>query len=360
MSKRNKIFVIIAAYNGRQYWPELMPLLSQEHYSDFDLEILVVDNHSGDDTIAYLHEHFPRVTVIANQENLGFVGANNAGYEYAKKQSADYIYLLNQDTVVKPGWLQPLYDFARTHKFGSLQSKLLLWPDTGRINTLGNAIHFLGFGYGLYSGRPDRKSADIKQINYASGAGVFLSMKVIASLDGPSNPQGEPRSLFDETMFMYLEDLDLGWSLSLLGYDSYLIPNSIIYHKYDFNRSMKNYYWFERNRLWIMLKNYKWQTLLLIFPAWLIMEVGQLFYALWHRRFWQKIKSYFWLLSSRQRQILKFKRRQIQVMRVRSDRQVVGKFTGLILFQELSSPLLDVANVFFYIYWTLVKYFIFW
>ena len=62
-------------------------------------------------------------------------------------------------------------------------------------------------------------------------------------------------------MFMYLEDLDLGWSLNLLGYDNYIIPESIIYHKYEFKKGIKQIYWFERNRLWIILKNYKLKTL---------------------------------------------------------------------------------------------------
>ena len=360
MSRKSKVIVIIAAYNGRQYWPELMPLLTAERYPDFDGELLVVDNNSSDDSVAYLREHFPGVKVIVNQENLGFVGANNVGYQYARKVKADYIYLLNQDTVIRPGWLQPLYDFARHHKFGSLQSKILLWPDTSRINTTGNVIHFLGFGYGGSAGQPDRPDREIKKINYASGAGVFLSMKALAQLPLSADQAGNRPVLFDESMFMYLEDLDLGWSLNLLGYDNYLVPASIIYHKYSFDRSLKHYYWFERNRLWVMLKNYRWPTWFLIFPAWLIMELGQWFFALKNKRFWQRCQAFRWLWSYSSWRLLIHKRRQIQAHRVRSDRQVASAFSGRILFQELSSPLLDISNIFFYIYWAIIKRFLFW
>lgn len=352
MSRRSKVIVIIAAYNGGQYWSELMPGLTAEYYPDFDVEILVVDNDSSDDTVAYLQEHFSSVKLIVNQKNLGFVGANNIGYQYARQAKADYIYLLNQDTVIRPGWLQPLYDFARQHKFGSLQSKLLLWPDTSRINTVGNVIHFLGFGYGAGSGQPDRPDLEIKKINYASGAGVFLSMRVLADL--------AHTALFDETLFMYLEDLDLGWSLNLLGYDHYLVPDSIVYHKYSFDRSMKNYYWFERNRLWIMLKNYRLGTLALIFPAWLLMEIGQWIYAIRHRRLIQKFRAGLWFWSLASWRTLLRKRLQIQSKRVRTDRQVVGAFSSRILFQGLASPLLALANIFLYIYWAIVKRLIFW
>lgn len=350
MSQKSKVIVIIASYNGQSYWPELMPVLSRENYQDFALEIVVVDNNSSDGSVAYLRENYPQLKIIASSSNLGFVGANNLGYEYAKEQGADFIYLLNQDTMVKPGWLQPLYDFAKQNKFGSLQSKLLLWPAQEKINTVGNVIHFLGFGYGRKSEQLDRGEEAIKKINYASGAGVFISMSALAELGG----------LFDETMFMYLEDLDLGWSLQLLGYDNYLIPQSIIYHKYEFKRSMKQLYWFERNRLWIMLKNYKIATLVLIFPAWLLMECGQLLFALGRGQLSQKLKSYGWLFSSAQWKILFAKRSQRQRQRQRSDRQVVYGFSGRILFQPLNSIFLKIANLFFGLYWLIVKQIIFW
>ncbi|MFA6604875.1 MAG: hypothetical protein WCS88_02690, partial [Patescibacteria group bacterium] len=150
------------------------------------------------------------------------------------------------------------------------------------------------------------------------------------------------------------------WSLSMLGYDSYLIPNSIVYHKYEFKRSMNLYTYFERNRLWVMLKNYKLGTLILIFPAWFIMELGQLGFALVNKRFLEKIKAYSFLFSAKQLSLLMGKRKNIQSKRLRSDRQVVGHFKGLILFQPLDIFLLKIANIFFFIYWRVIKLFIFW
>jgi len=350
MPKKDKVIVIVVAYNSQKYWPDLMPLLTQEKYEDFDLEILVVDNDSNDKTVDDLETNYPTVKLIKNKENLGFVGANNIGYQYAKSCGADFIFLLNPDTVISPGWLKSLYNFSKHNKFGSLQPQLNLWPDKTKINTLGNTIHFLGFGYSTGLGHlADNKQA-IKKINYSSGAGVWLSMDVLHELG----------YLFDDSMFMYLEDLDLGWSLSLLGYDNYLIPESVLYHKYEFSRGIKQWYWFERNRLWTMLKNYKIGTLILILPAWLIMELGQLFFATINHRLFDKLKSYQFLFSQKQWQDLLTKRRYIQSKRVRSDRQVVGQFSGLILFQPLESLLLKIANMFFNLYWQIIKLFIFW
>jgi len=350
MIKKDKVLIIITSYNAAQYWPDLLPALAAEKYPDFDLGVLVVDNNSSDESVSYIKNNFGSIKLIENKENIGFVGANNVGYQYARQTGVDYIVLLNQDTVITPGFLQPLYDFAQQREFGSLQSRLLLWPEKDKINTLGNAIHYLGFGYGLSSGQPNREDIKIQKINYASGACVFLSMKVLAKLP----------DLFDPSMFLYLEDLDLGWQLQLMGYDNYLIPSSIVYHKYSFNRSMKMYYWFERNRLWVMLKNYKIATLLLIFPAWLLMEVGQILFAFFQGRLLAKLKSYDWLFSSQLRQKMLTGRKFIQQHRLRTDRQVARYFCGKIEFQPLDSLALRISNIFFSAYWTIIKRLIFW
>ena len=142
--------------------------------------------------------------------------------------------------------------------------------------------------------------------------------------------------------------------------ENYLLPESVVYHKYKFDRSMRQYYWFERNRLWTMLKNYKVSTMILIFPAWLLMELAQLFYALKNSHLKDKLRSYNFLFSKNQRSILFSQRRLIQTKRKRSDLQVVSHFTGRILFQPLNSLALRIANIIFFVYWQVVKLFIFW
>lgn len=350
MVGRDKIFIIIVSFNSQKYWPDLLPWLAQESYLDFDLGVIIVDNNSSDGSVDYIKKHYPQFILFEQKANLGFTVANNLAYDYALSQGAKYIYLLNPDTIIKPGFLLPLYQFTQQHNFGSLQSKINLWPQVGHLNTSGDAIHFLGFGYGLDSGKIDDKKLLIKKIDYASGAGVFLSMLALSKNGG----------LFAPNLFMYLEDLDLGWSLSLLGFDNYLVPASQIYHKYEFKRSIKQVYWFEHNRLWIYLKNYSLATILLLTPAYLIMELGQLFFAAKNRYLLAKFKSYVWLFSWAEWRQLGFARKKIQEARVCSDRQIVSNFSGKILFQPLDSWALRLANIFFNIYWQIVKHLIFW
>lgn len=347
---KNKVVLIIVSYNGQKYWPDLLPLLADENYKDFDLDILIVDNASTDGSADYIKNNFPNFKLIKLDKNEGFVGGNNVGYSYAKEIGAKYIYLLNQDTVITVGFLQALYDYAEKNKFGTLQSKINLWPDKDKINTLGNPIHFLGFGYAFKCGQKDQGHYQISQINYASGAGVFINMEALEKLG----------YLFDETMFLYLEDLDLGWSLQILGYDNYLVPESQIYHKYEFNRTMRSVYWFERNRLWVMLKNYHVLTIIVLWPAWLVMEIGQLFFAYKNNYLLKKIQAYSFIFSFAQWQKLLYYRSLIQKKRQRRESQIVPHFSGRILFQPLDTWPLRLANFFFSMYWNLIRRIIIW
>ena len=350
MQTKDKIIVVIPSFNGLDYLRSLLPQLAQENYADFDLEIVIVDNASTDDSVSFIKNNFHQFTLLENKENTGYVGANNLAYDYAKTKGAKYIYLLNQDTEITPGFLQALYDFAVENNFGSLQSKLKLFPEINKINTVGNVIHFLGFGYGKDSGRFDKEDHKVQKINYASGAGVLVNMQALEILG----------YLFDKTMFAYLEDLDLGWSLTLLGYENYLIPESVVYHKYQFSRSMRQVYWFERNRLWILLKNYKLATLIVLFPAWFLMELGQIYFA-WQNHYLQnKIKSYKWLFVKKEWQILLKYRKKIQTLRVVNDRHILQNFSGRILFQPLDSTLLRIANFIFDLYLQIIRIFIVW
>ena len=59
MLRKDRVFIIIVSYNGQEYWPGLLPLLTQERYNDFDVNILIVDNNSQDDSVSYIKKYFP-------------------------------------------------------------------------------------------------------------------------------------------------------------------------------------------------------------------------------------------------------------------------------------------------------------
>lgn len=347
-----RIAVIIVNYNGQEYLSDLLSSLQKTNYPENDWDIIMVDNNSTDNSVKYIKDNYPKVKLLLENENTGFAGGNNIGMEFALKNNYDYLYLLNQDTVVTPDWLKEVVNLAESDKtIGAVQSKLYLYSDKNRLNTVGNRIHFLGFGYGEASGVIDEGQYNVvREINYPSGAGVLLRSSVLDTI-----------GFFDGSMFMYMEDLDLGWRIWLAGFRCVMQPSSIIYHKYEFNRSMKQVYYFERNRLLTVLRNYKGLTLLFMMPSWLIMEMGQLVFAAMNGYLGKKISTYFYFTDPQVWERIGRHRRKLNKIRKVTDREMLKKFTGSILFQELNNPLLlYIANPIFTVYLKILTFIVRW
>ena len=190
----------------------------------------------------------------------------------------------------------------------------------------------------------------VKEITYPSGAAVLIKIKALKEV-----------GFFNEEFFAYHEDTDLGWRMWLCNFKVMLAPKSVVYHKYEFSRSIKKYYYMERNRYLIMLQNYKMGTLFLILPAATLMDIAMFFYAFfggfWKEEF--RVYTYFFRKKSWDN-ILK-SRQDIQAKRKVKDKEVVKRFTGKIEFQDLNNPLLKyIANPFFNAYWQIAKRIIWW
>ncbi len=348
--EEKKVLIVVVTYNGADYIGDCLSSLALTTYSEDTFQVMVIDNASTDTTVASVKTHFPDVVLLEQKENLGFAKANNIGMRYGIDHGFKYVYLLNQDTVVEPSFLAEAVALAESNaNIAAVQSKLLLFEDKTKINSIGNEIHYLGFGFAGGHKTVDRP-LEQKQITYASGAAVLLRTSALQSV-----------GLFNEDFFMYHEDTDLGWRLWLAGYRVMLAPASVIYHKYQFSRSIKKFYYMERNRYLTILQNYDFKTLLLILPALALMDCAMFFYSFF-AGWWRenlKVFSFFCKLSTWQ-QIQKT-RQQVQGTRKLSDREVVEKFVGRIEFQDLSNPLLTyIANPIFDTYWKVVRNFIRW
>ncbi|MDP2918103.1 MAG: hypothetical protein Q8N68_01230, partial [bacterium] len=167
--------------------------------------------------------------------------------------------------------------------------------------------------------------------------------------------------LFDDAIFAYHEEVDLSWRLRLAGFRVMLAPKSIIKHRYEFSRSIRKFYFMERNRYWVHIKNLRWPTLILIAPACLLLEIGLWFYAIvggWWR---EKLRAYGYILNPKNIARLLIERKKVQKLRVVPDRVIVRMFSSQILYQEISHPLWRyVGNPLFAFYWLVVKWFIWW
>ena len=234
------------------------------------LDLVIVDNASTASSADYLSKCAPEARLILNDNNDGFAKGNNDAMRLLLVEGYDYILLLNMDASLAPDALTELVRVAEANPLAAaVQARLMLDPDRHLVNSLGNAIHFLGFGYCQGYRQPfvDNGSM-IKEVAYFSGACVLLRAKALREV-----------GLFDEEFWMYNEDQDLGWRFWLAGWKCLLATHALAYHQYEFSRSVQKYYWMERNRLIAAWKNYSLFSLIILFPAFLAMEIGMSFFA---------------------------------------------------------------------------------
>lgn len=352
---------------AERFLAEAVESLDQQTYF---YKLFIVDNSSTPESQVFIKKTAPDAEVIINigekinRGNNGFAKAGNQGFQAAIVQGYDYIVMVNMDVVFDKDWLKNLVIVADSDKnIGAVQSKILMYEHRHKLNSTGNKIHFLGFGYCEDYGKSDAplirggrggyvvdQQTPLKEINYASGCSVLYKAEVLKEV-----------GMFDENYFMYHEDSDLSWRIWQAGYKVVLAPTSVIYHKYEFNRSMKQFYYMERNRLLNILTNYKLATLILILPAWLLMELGLFLFAIKNKTWTTKLKVYLyfinpihWLRIYNDR-IIKQSHRKVP------DKNIVKNFTGKLEFQEVDNPVLKyIANPFFALYWAIVKRFIVW
>mgnify|MGYP001558558829 CR=1 FL=1 len=354
MPTKTSVYCIIVSYNGEKFLPELFASLDKTIIPNgVEFKTVVVDNASTDDSLSYL-KTLNNIHLIESKTNTGFAEGNNIGLRYALENGADFVFLLNQDTMVDVSWLQEIMETAKKHpEAGAIQSLLLLHnPDKTApklINSWGNELHFLGFGFagGLKKlFKPDTLST--KSITYASGAAVLFRAEDLKKI-----------GLFDASYFLYNEDTDLSLRLRISGHNIVLAPKSIIYHKYKFGQNYNTYYYLEKNRLRILLEYYKWPTLLLILPFFIGYELGILLFALKNGFFKAKIKSWWWVIKNFS--LIMKKRQAIQKLRTVSDLEFTKILRGDIEFVEINNPLLQyIANPLGQIYWTIIRNLIFW
>ena len=360
-----KVAIIYLSYHCEPYIDDVVSSLKKLTYPHDRVEFVIVDNphHEHGPSVRYLEENvmplsgkeIPHTTLLAQKENLGFAGGNNAGVDWALENGFDYVYFHNNDGFMAANCLEPLVEAMESdEKIGAAQSLMLLHPETDLVNSAGNTFHFLGFGYcGEY--RTKVKELDIpavSEVSYASGAALIVSTELIRKY-----------GTWDDDFWMYHEDLEWSFRLRAAGHKIALVRDSVFYHKYQFSRSITKFYWMERNRYGTMLMFFKWPTLLLLAPMALALELGLWLFAFKGGWAPERVKIYkYWLNPGHWGMWLK-KRRYIQKIRVVSDRYLLQYAKGGIYFQEkkMESPILTyIGNPVMNMYFAFVKLLVRW
>ena len=245
------VAVVILNWNGKELLSRFLPSVMQSKYGN--LQIIVGDNASSDDSLDFIRDNFPAIQLIVNDHNYGFA----EGYNRILQQvDADYYVLLNSDVEVTENWIAPVVKIMEADdKIAAAQPKIKWQKDKSKFEYAGAAGGFIdNNAFPFCRGRifdqletDHGQYNDEKEIFWAGGAAFFVKRKQWVETGGR-----------DPDLFAHMEEIDLCWRLKNLGYKIAYCPDAEVYHvggaTLDADNPYKVFLNF-RNNLIIMQKN---------------------------------------------------------------------------------------------------------
>lgn len=247
---KNNTLVSIITVNYKQALVTNQLLTSLQQITYPNVEIIVVDNNSGEKDVDLINTDYANVKLICNSQNLGFSGGNNTGIKVSK---GEYILLLNNDTDVEPGFLEPLTELLERFPYiGAVSPKIKYFYNADTIQYAGYSEMnpFTQRVFAIGSKKPDsRVYSHIQETHFAHGCAMLVRRKVIDQI-----------GLMPEEYFLYYEEHDWSTAIKRGGYKIYYQPRSVVYHKESVttqkDSTLKTYY-LSRNRILYMRRNIK-------------------------------------------------------------------------------------------------------
>jgi GT2 family glycosyltransferase len=302
-------------------------------------ETIVVDNGGGGPEIDEARAR-EGVHVVDAGQNLGFAAGSNLG---AQESTGDVLVFLNPDTVVAPGAIAQLARTLEDSSIAIAMARLRLLDEPEKLNASGIDVHVSGIGWAAGYGEPADSVSEVGEVPSASGSAMAIRAETFRTLGG-----------FAEELFMYLEDLELGWRARLAGYRVVVDPAADVFHEYEYGRNPRKSYFLERNRLIFCLSAYSGRQLLLLSPVLLATELGMVSLAVKERWFRDKVAGWGWLV--RNGKLVRRRRRATQSLRRVRDRDLAEHLTPTFSPGMLAVPApLRLANPVVRGYWRLVK-----
>ena len=266
------VSVVIVNYRGAEHTVTCLRALRDElDYPAGKLELICVDNASGDGSVATIRAAVPTAKVIEAGANLGFAAGCNLG---ARAASGEVLALLNNDARPDRNWARAAVAVLRAEPtVACVASKVLDWDGT-LVDFVDAGLTWFGMGYKRHAGKPvgelrPEEHLAPRDVLFATGSAMFVRAEVFAEVGG-----------FDERFFMFYEDVDLGWRLNLRGWRVRYEPSSIAYHRHhasmsevDGSDQARELYLLERNALASLYKNLSDETLAKVLPAAMALSV---------------------------------------------------------------------------------------
>lgn len=245
-----KVSVVILNWNGRFFLEKFLPSVYNSTYPN--IEFVIGDNGSTDDSLDFVKANYPQIRIIQNDQNYGFAGGYNKVLEQVQ---ADYYILLNSDVEVTTHWIEPVIEMMERENYVAAQPKIRAFHKKTHFEHAGGAGGYLDkWGYPFCRGRilhvteEDRGQYDTEEeIFWATGAALFIKSSAWREAQG-----------FDADFFAHMEEIDLCWRLKRLGHKIGYCPKSTVYHvgggTLQTSNPKKTYLNF-RNNLFMLHKN---------------------------------------------------------------------------------------------------------
>jgi GT2 family glycosyltransferase len=237
------VSIIVLNYNSRD--DTLACLRSLEHLTYLYVEVIVVDNGSTDGTVEAVREQFPDVTLMPTGANLGFTGGNNVAIRYALNKGADYIMLLNNDTIVAPDMIDRMLNaLERDPSLGVVGPLIYYYDQPEVVWSAGGSIDWQrGMTRMAGIGEEDKGQfgENARAVDFVSGCALLARRAV-----------WERVGLLDDQFFMYYEEIEWCVRVNRAGFKIAHVPTAMIWHKISIEAraaSPHTFYYMTRNRL---------------------------------------------------------------------------------------------------------------
>lgn len=318
---KTKTAIVILNWNGKKFLNKF--LLSVVKYSNAEnIEIIVADNGSTDNSVSFLKENFSQVRLILFDKNYGFTG----GYNKALEQiDAEYFVLLNSDVEVNHNWIEPIISMMDAdNTIAAAMPKIISYDKQCNFEYAGASGGYIDkLGYPFCRGRIiDTVEEDVGQYDsiedvfWASGAAMFVRADLYKQVGG-----------LDPDFFAHMEEIDLCWRLKNEGYKIVVNPKSVVYHVGGGtlpSNSPHKIYLNYRNNLFLLLKNLPRQKIILIIFFRLVLDgmSGIVYLAnLKFKFFWAVIKAHFSFYFS----IGKMLKKRVDVIKIPNHKEIYKK-----------------------------------
>ncbi|BCS87979.1 glycosyl transferase [Pseudodesulfovibrio sediminis] len=241
--------MVVLNYNGLKVNEACLNSLRQEGTPG--VEVLFVDNDSTDGSFEKAQQEYPEFVHQQNGTNLFFAGGNNRGLETVLSGDTEFIFILNNDTVVEPGCIDRLQTFLERHpEVGACQPLLCSMDNPEKIASGGCRLGGVGKAWDHACGQPLETVGDKPyQVLGVTGGAMLVRTSVLRSV-----------GLFDESFQMYFEDVDLSLRMRNAGWELYCVPTARVLHKGSASTvalgMWRRAYYCERNSYRVMLNNF--------------------------------------------------------------------------------------------------------